>query len=243
MRVWWRVREKRLLYRILLLYVPLAAKNITWWNCYGLKSPVPGRPQPLRVLLLQNVRGSSLSLSLSNRDSHVRLLSRLSRLLCFWSLLQQDRLSLYRDSHVRLLSGFFPPGLLLKFAVALSRSVSLSLNLDFLLGFPWQISPFTQGYDITAHECVPGQRHALVVNRVFEGGRHVGVPPPEGTAAADLHPLARWAEEVSCLSRLRHEDRDAPFLVSFPEDISCLGWVRCCRCCCCCWWRWWLLLC
>lgn len=39
---------------ILLLYVPLAAKNITRWNCYGLKSPVPGRPLPLRVLLLES---------------------------------------------------------------------------------------------------------------------------------------------------------------------------------------------
>ena len=86
----------------------------------------------------------------------------------------------------------------------------------------FQVMPFTQGYDITAHECVPGQRHALVVNRVFEGGRHVGgAPADEGMG--NVHPLARWAEEVSCLSRLRSEDRDAPFLVSFPEEVSCLG--------------------
>ncbi len=82
----------------------------------------------------------------------------------------------------------------------------------------FQILPFTQGgYDMVAHECVPGQRHALVVNRVFEGGRHVS--SPEG----DVHPVSRWAEEVSSLSRLRRVERDAPFLVSFPEDVSCLG--------------------
>eukprot|EP00752_Nemacystus_decipiens_P014254 g12676.t1 len=83
-----------------------------------------------------------------------------------------------------------------------------------------QVSPFIEKHEITAHECVPGQRHALVVNRVFEGGRHVA-PPPEGRIGVD--PLVRWAEEVSCLSRLRHVDRLAPFLVSFPDDVSCLG--------------------
>ncbi|CAM9945396.1 unnamed protein product, partial [Ectocarpus sp. 12 AP-2014] len=83
-----------------------------------------------------------------------------------------------------------------------------------------QILPFTQGgYEITAHECVPGQRHALVVNRVFDGGRHVS--SPEGPRAID--PLGQWAQEVSALSRLRGNDRDAPFLLSFPEDVSCLG--------------------
>ncbi|CBJ31113.1 conserved unknown protein [Ectocarpus siliculosus] len=83
-----------------------------------------------------------------------------------------------------------------------------------------QILPFTQGgYEITAHECVPGQRHALVVNRVFDGGRHVS--SPEGPRA--INPLPQWAQEVSALSRLRGNDRDAPFLLSFPEDVSCLG--------------------
>lgn len=75
-----------------------------------------------------------------------------------------------------------------------------------------------QGYEITAHECVPGHRHALVINRVFEGGLHLAAP--EG--AYRDHPLAQWAYEVNRLADLRHEDKDAPFLVSFPHNASCL---------------------
>lgn len=78
--------------------------------------------------------------------------------------------------------------------------------------------PFTQGYDITAHQCVPGQRHALVVNRVFHGGSH-------GTFVDEMignFSLADWQKELDTLTRLKCEDKEAPFLVSFPEGISCL---------------------
>lgn len=79
---------------------------------------------------------------------------------------------------------------------------------------------FTKGFEITAHQCIPNQRYALVVNRVFEGGRHLQASN-EGMDTAD--PLGQWAEGVRLLSKLRSGDREAPFLVSFPEDVSCLG--------------------
>ncbi|CAM9830859.1 unnamed protein product, partial [Laminaria digitata] len=81
-----------------------------------------------------------------------------------------------------------------------------------------EVLPFTQGYDITAHQCVPGQRHALVVNRVFHGGSHV-------TFSEDMvgkFSPSDWTKELESLTRLKYEDREAPFLVSFPEGISCL---------------------
>ena len=85
-----------------------------------------------------------------------------------------------------------------------------------------QVLPFTQGYDITAHQCVPGQRHALVVNRVFHGGSFV-------TFSEEMlgrFSPADWTKELDSLTRLKYEDKEAPFLVSFPEGISCLRWGR-----------------
>ena len=81
-----------------------------------------------------------------------------------------------------------------------------------------QVLPFTQGYDITAHQCVPGQRHALVVNRVFYGGGQVTCTDE----MVEKFSPADWPRELDSLTRLKWEDKEAPFLVSFPEGISCL---------------------
>ena len=83
-----------------------------------------------------------------------------------------------------------------------------------------QVKDFTKEYEITAHECIPDQRYALVINRVFEGGRHLQ-SFDEGIETED--PLIQWMEGVRRLSKLRFVDREAPFLISFPHDLSCLG--------------------
>ena len=164
--------------RILLLYVPLAAKNITWWNCYGLKSPVPGRPLPLRVLLLesqQNVRGSSVSLSVS-----LSLKPRLSRSLAFTS---------------------FPPALLLEFTATgpslslprLSRSLAFwvfpawfasevcgsSLSLCLSVSQP-RLFAWISLADIAVH---PGVRHHRPRVRAGAAARPGGEPRVRGGAA------------------------------------------------------------
>ena len=65
---------------------------------------------------------------------------------------------------------------------------------------------------------MPGLRHALVVNRVFHGGDYVEF---EEKMVGRYGP-SDWGRDVEYLSGLKYEDREAPFLVSFPEGISCL---------------------
>lgn len=73
-------------------------------------------------------------------------------------------------------------------------------------------------------------RHAIVVNRVFGGGQHLAHYGDSAAAGGrggqmneELELLGRWAIEVDRLPLLGHRDRSGAFVVSFPENVSCLG--------------------